>query len=732
MAMATTLALATELYPEELEKREVYDLDFANDLRDVLKQLALNARDTAEREKWKRQAVLLALYVKKTENINEVRTRYMLGRRVRHEADNIGRLVAEGGIGLQTFCRDVRNALATNYYHDLDIVNSQPVILAQLCDRNGWACPLLKRYIETREEVIGDVVELLRREGGVREEDLRDVAKKRIIGLYNGGTAEGLPPFVREMSEEAYRIRGNVWNHYSEDLKWLAKCDRRTGKAVSWVYQTEERKCLMAIARALEARGRRMDVLIFDGGLVRKREGEVDLPKAMLREIEEEVFRETGYRIALAVKPMTTSLERTGGTDNEYTERKRQFEETGWKGAIHFKVRHPAMFGTILLDHDNEYAPKTRADLMQNEENNLLSDGSSFFKRWLTDPSIKEYNRVEFAPKVNLPDNVFNLFRGFANEPREGGDLSSFFEILNIIGNHDETVVQWLVKWLAHIIQKPYQKTEVCIIVQGLSGIGKDTFFDEVVGGILGPTHYLSTDKPENDVFAKFNSKMENRIVIKFEEANFHTNSSNKDKLKALITSKTLGIEHKGMKPYDIRNIVNVVMTTNQRVPAVIEETGDRRLVLLKPSNERLEDRPYFAQLRKRMSENLSAFHHYLLNIDLTGFDVVAERPKTDYYNDVRQSFIPYHAKWFQTLIEQNDGERQEFHWRAGDLFRHMKEGAGVFPPNRNAFGVDMRDNYVADGVIEKRRLTSGNEYRVDSVQALREYLERRGWWVDY
>jgi hypothetical protein len=729
--MATATLALTEQYPEEMERREVYDLDFATDLKEVLKQLAVNARDATEREKWKKQSVLLALYLKKTENINEVITRYGLGKRVKHEEKNIGRLVAEGGVGLQTFCRDVRNALGGHYYHDLDIVNALPTILSQMCAKRGWLCDHLNRYIESREEVISDVMDLLRREGSVREEDLRSVAKERVIAIYTGGSADGLTPFVRQMAEEAFRVRGNILNAYGDELKWIPKnIVNRAGKAVAWVYQTEERKCLMAIARALEARGRRMDVFIHDGGLVRKREGEAEFPKAMLREIEEDVFRETGYRVALAVKPMTTTLERTGGTDNEYAERKRQFEETGWKGAIYFKVRHPAVFGSVLLEKDNEYAPLVKSDLIQNEEDNLLGDGEPFIKRWLADPSKKEYLRVDFAPKVNLPENVFNLFKGFANVPKEGGDLSSFYEILNIIGNHDAGVVEWLVKWCAHIIQKPSQKTNVCIVVQGKQGVGKDTFFDAVVGGIVGKSHYFSTTSPENNVFAKFNSAIENRIVVKFEEANFHTNNANKEKLKGLITGDDIPIEHKGMKTYTIRNVVNVVMTTNNQVPVVLEDE-ERRMVLLKASDERRNDREYFGQLRQRMAENLSGFHHYLLNLDLNGFDPAKNRPLTEFYNDTRQCFIPYHARWLQRQIILNDGGGTSFRWSAHTLYTNMKENS-PFALTETTFGRDMRDNYVDTGVIQKHRIGAGNEYRVEDIARLREFLEQKGWWVDY
>jgi hypothetical protein len=472
-----------------------------------------------------------------------------------------------------------------------------------------------------------------------------------------------------------------------------------------------------------------MDVFIHDGGLVRKREGEAELPKVLLREVEEEVFRETGYRIALAVKPMTTTLERTGGTDNEYAERKRQFEETGWKGAIFFKVRHPSQFGCIQLRKNNQFELKTKACLLQNEENNILSDGTPFLKLWFADPNLKEYERIVFKPKVETPDYEFNTFKGFANIPKEGGDLSSFYELLGLIANHEDAVVDYLVKWLAHIVQKPSQKTDVCIVVQGEQGVGKDTFFDVVVGGILGDTHFFSTDCPENNVFAKFNSTLEGKIVVKFEEANFQTNANNKERLKGLITGKEINIENKGLKPYPLDNIINIVMTTNKGVPVVLEET-DRRYILLKASDEKRNDRAYFGQLRKRMEENLSAFHHHLLNLDLSEFDPPRDRPLTDYYHDVKQSFTPYHARFFQRQIIANDGAT-ELRWTAFLLHNQMKEGVG-YPLTEKAFGIEMRDVYVRAGVIEKHRIGAGNEYRVRDIPALRAFLEAKGWWVDY
>ena len=131
------------------------------------------------------------------------------------------------------------------------------------------------------------------------------------------------------------------------------------------------------------------------------------------------------------------------------------------------------------------------------------------------------------------------------------------------------------------------------------------------------------------------------------------------------------------------------------------------------------------------MEENLSAFHHHLLNLDLSNFHPANDRPITDYYHDVRQSFTPYHARFFQRQIIANDGATGELRWSAFLLHNQMKEGVG-YPLTEKAFGIEMRDIYVKAGVVEKHRIGAGNEYRVRDIPALRAFLEAKGWWVDY
>lgn len=703
--MSATQTLVMNPPLEEAEKYEQIDVDFARELR-------------ANPDVPKDDRLKLGRYLKTVENGNHKKVIYKLGRSMRTANLPLGRLCAVDGMGLQSFPRDLRAALAGRFYWDIDVANAMPTILVQYCEKNGWVCPALKRYVETREEVLEEVMRELSIE--------RWEAKQKIVSLYNGGSSDGLTPFiVRELAPEARMLMKNIWNANAETLKWLKSQPNHYGKGTSWVYQTEERKVLLAMEAAFAKHGRCLDVYIHDGGLVRKRDGEVELPAKLLREVEGDIKTETGYEVRLMVKPMETTYERTGDSEGEYAEKKKAWEETGWKGATWFKLRHPPCF--VAVFPDGKIDQLSKSDLLQNEEDNILASGDPFMKRWLTDPSKREYLKLVFAPKMEPPAGCFNLFQGFANVPAEG-EIDAYQTCMRIISNNDEQVFNYIENWFAHIIQKPYVKTKVAICIQGDQGAGKDSIVDAVGNHILGPKYYLSTKTPENDIFAKFNSRAGLKLLVKFEEANFHTNKENADKLKGLITSTQGHIEKKGHDPIDVDDFTNIVMTTNNEVPVVIEDS-DRRFMLVSASSERLGDTPFWDEIHTKLPRQASAYHHYLATKDISTFVPwdPATIPRTQYYKDVKQSFIPYHARFFQRQIELE----MELVYAAHTLFTRMKgEAPASLQLTETRFGRDMR-KYLDAGVFTKRKVTANNTYYGDATQ-LREFLEKKGWWVDY
>jgi len=705
---------------EEVHKIEVFDVEFANQLRsnpDVPKD---------ERDKLRR-------YVKKTENINHVKVIYKLGKAMRSQHLNLGRLCPTEGIGLQSFQRDVRAALTERYYWDVDIVNAQPTLIVQYCEREGWDCRALKRYVEMRDEILSEMCRNLSIE--------RWESKERIIALLYGGNAEGLTPFItRELYPEVRRITSNVWTKNAETLKWLKNQPNFMGRGMAYIFQTEERKVLLALDRALTRRGRSLDVLIHDGGLVRKKANETEFPTRILREVEEDIKEETSYVVRLSLKPLETTIERDGDADAEYERKKIEWEENGDRfGNTYFKLLFPSVF--VALNADGKMTLMSKTDLLQNEENNFLTDGTLFIKKWLADPTLRTYQRLVFAPKKEVPSYEYNIFTGFAVPPKESGDISRVKELLYLISGKDDRVVQYIEKWLAVKFQRPWMKTKVCIIVYGEEGVGKETFWN-FVGSILGSVCFYNTKTPEHDVFAKFNFGTEKALLVKMEEANFQTNKENADKLKGLITQETENYEQKGKDKIVLNDYRDYVMTTNHHTPITMTE-HDRRFMMVNASNDRKVDKHSPMEVQRANSdwwnetyalldkeETKSAYHHYLLNVDITDFVPQRDRIFTDYYQEVQSKFTRhYHSKWFQTQLEMDDERTESFEWRAKSLFNDMK-GGSKFELNETNFGRDLKQ-YIEAGVLTKKRDRWGVAYICDP-QKMKAFLVEKGWWFEF
>lgn len=705
--MTTQTATITQIGGPDvcIVKTEVFDVDFATEILEN-KNISKDERDAVRR-----------LYKART-NGNQHQTLYKLGKDIK--SDDLGRFVAVKATGLQCLSRDCRSALAQRFYIDVDMANAQPTLLQQYAQKRGWVCDALKEYNTHRDEYLEAVMDL----GMERWE-----AKQRITKIVFGGGAEGLPPFfVESLQPEIRRLMNNVYNENKTALPNVAKRGDRSMMAL--VLQTEERKCLMALDVSLAKQGRALDVLIHDGGLVRKKDGETRLPDEVLRRCERDILEETGYAVRLEQKELKTTIERKqeNEDDADYEALKLQFEETGWKGRRTFFLREQSAFVKVSTDRKDGILMKTKSDLMIDEEANLLPNGESFIKLWLCDPNRKEFYKLDFLPKLPVPEFTYNLFQGFAVLPVEG-DFGPIHEVLWLVSGKNQKVFDYIENWAAWLVQRPAIKTGICIIVKGLKGVGKDTYFD-AVGRIIGDRHFFTTAKPEYEVFGRFTSLLAQLTFLKFEEANFETNRDNEDKLKKLITSEYETIEHKGHDPIKTRSCVNMVMTTNKHTPIPMSD-DERRFMMVEASADRKGDTEFWKRIQVAVRDPavLGAYHDYLLRRDITNFNPT-EVVKTEYYNDVLQSFVPYHARYFQRLLEQQGDRTEPFHWSARDLYTSMKQQApvGRSELTEQRFGRDMK---LYDPVIRKTRTSRGNEYSTDPVP-LCDFLKEKGWWIDY
>lgn len=258
----------------------------------------------------------LKKYKKGRKNFNQVQAVYDWGK---DWADlKFGRIYAHG---LQGFDKEIRATLADKFYFDLDMANAQPVILVQMCQKNGWSCPMLEEYVTSREEKMTQLME----EMNVP----RDEVKGFFIQLLFGSKVAYFlkHPFMVSITKEMTSIMNNVATTYPDVLQRVMKIYKkdpeRKGKdpkagCIAHVVQNEEIKILLAIDKSLKSQGRQMDVLIHDGGLVRKMDNEIEFPTDIIKKCEQDVLDELDYRVTLAIKPMTDKKIQFSGKAKKY------------------------------------------------------------------------------------------------------------------------------------------------------------------------------------------------------------------------------------------------------------------------------------------------------------------------------------------------------------------------------------------------------------------------------
>ena len=652
---------------------------------------------------------------------------YKLGKNMKAAESDMGRLCVLRGIGLQAMPRQIRGALAMANYHDIDIESAHPTLCLQVCESQGIACEAQKEFIANRVQYIDQLCEHLQVD--------KARVKERINALYFGydSASEGMPDFfVNRLHPELTKARGLIigLSEWAEHIKFLRGKDNRQGRALSYILQTIERTCLLELDASATRNKRSLDVFIHDGGLIRKLDGEKTFPVELLRTFEADIASKTGFKVRLAVKPLTTDLDVTNASDANYTAHKQEFEKTC------FKVNTPACYVRI---YDSQLSFLDIGKLGHIYANDWV-DGELFINKWRADKDILTYERVDFLPELPCPDDTYNLWRGFPVHP-VAGDVSVIQGVLRVLCNHDVAAFEYIENYVAHLFQKPGEKPGVCIVVQSEEeGAGKETYWN-FIGEMVGNHMFFNTSRPEETVFGRFNGALKEALLIKFEEADFECNRKNEGGLKALITSKEDSYEAKNENAVSIRSYCRCVMTTNNAVPFVLSDTN-RRFMMVQASPEKIGKTEYWDSVYAVLTkpEAKSAYMEYLLNRDISSFNP-RKFPKTAYMNETVTATRPLHSQFFQREIERAEGlvavgaddgglvavEPIQLKWKARDMFNKMNEGA-KFPINETRFGRDMRKYGAA--LVKEKGGDGCVHYQFETTK-MKEFLVGKHWWAE-
>lgn len=237
---------------------------------------------------------------------------------------------------------------------------------------------------------------------------------------------------------------------------------------------------------------------------------------------------------------------------------------------------------------------------------------------WIDDARKTRYDKIVFKPKA--PTSELNLWSPIPCEPLEGSCQAVTDLIFEAICNGNDARAKWLTQWLAHIVQKPEEKSTIVPVLMGKQGTGKGLLFDGIMGTILGHFYYkIMTAKA---LTKTFNISMMNKFLTFIDEATWGGNHTEDGILKSLTGSDTLTIEEKFGSSFNIEQYSRYAIASNNDNPVAFE-VSNRRYCGLDASSKIAGSLKFFDPIWKevRKGKLVNRFYGHLLDLDLKGFD---------------------------------------------------------------------------------------------------------------
>jgi hypothetical protein len=564
----------------------------------------------------------LRRYKKRSLNGNKVLIEYDYSEGVREY--RMGRVYPAPFLGLATFPRDIRAALAAKYYDEIDCENSQPVLLVQIAKREGLVASALEEYTVKRNEVFDALYK--------SHKLTRDEAKQICIAVLFGGYRDE-HPLLPKMKAELDTLAAIICNKYPKYLE-IARKSKETKKnkgnlsasALAQYVQDQETKILFEIDRFLATEGYQLDVLQHDGGDVLKKNGE-SIPTTVLEKAQGVVLDSTGFSVRLTIKPLVCPFDFTAKDNSCIVAQNILINDT------FAAKKFVALAGERLRKVGDELYVLGDDGIWEMGEDAVRGLIHEFGEKLIW----KQYNSIGMLVIFDYGGNVRNIaslliqIKVCANPgpvplqwayklSENSGtpeQVALFLELVGLVSGKNALLTDYTIKWIAHILQKPYELPGVMLILSGGKGVGKDTIFDFLIEFVFGK--YSAINYTSNtQFFEKHDTGCKGKFFAKLEEADRKLCLQHSSDLKAKITGKSIIYN-----PLEMLNYCRYVFTSNKGNPLDFSE-NERRFVIQACSSEKRGDLDYWKMVRDVLFNEGGgrAVAEFLLAVDLSSFDI--------------------------------------------------------------------------------------------------------------
>lgn len=225
----------------------------------------------------------------------------------------------------------------------------------------------------------------------------------------------------------------------------------------------------------------------------------------------------------------------------------------------------------------------------------LKNRNQSVSRYWFTHPGRRQYMEgMIFDPGGSPPPGYYNRWTGFAVEADPQGSCDLFLEhVREVICKGDADCYEYVLNWLALMIQRPGVLPGVALCLLSGQGTGKGEFV-KYLGKIVG--RYLKQLTDRDQLFGRFTDHLDDALLVFADEMHWGGNKNETGRLKVLITEETRESERKYGAVMKVKNCIHLIVASNEEW-AVPAEVDDRRFFVLEVSEHRVGDFAYFERL---------------------------------------------------------------------------------------------------------------------------------------
>lgn len=288
-----------------------------------------------------------------------------------------------------------------------------------------------------------------------------------------------------------------------------------------------------------------------------------------------------------------------------------------------------------------------------NPDGSIQYTSSSASANWLKWPLRTEAEKLTYSPgEPEFSGDNYNTWKGWGVEPKKG-DIKLFNTLIDhIFSGAEPEAKKWFLQWLAYPLQHPGTKLFSTAVIHGVAqGTGK-SLIGYIMGVIYGDNF---TEINQMDLHNHFNEWAECKQFILGDDVTGTNKRADADFLKKLITQKKIRINGKYTPIYEVPDCVNYLFTS-QHGDSFFLEDGDRRFFVHEVTAAPLSDE-FYEEFDKWLWKGSAASNifHYLLELDLTGFNPRAKAYKTSAKDRMIVSGRSDLASWVRELIDTPD-----------------------------------------------------------------------------